>query len=183
MHIGKTLALFCLSPGALSYVITAYRNDDCSGESKRVNVWDNTCRDTNIFATKSIRVETYGGRHQKATFFTNNGCGAAINYRCHPHILAWPALKIYKSEIAPSEQNAKPECIGKAWDAITASRHHFKGKGFACKRRLVIDANGQTEQLPGSASRRNDAISASWSLCSAQYTPTDPLKIGSTARM
>ncbi|CAI7661906.1 unnamed protein product [Penicillium discolor] len=59
MHLGKTLALFCLSPGALSYVITAYRNDDCSGESKSVNVWDNTCRDTNIFATKSIRVETY----------------------------------------------------------------------------------------------------------------------------
>lgn len=81
MHLGKTLAFFCLSPGALSYVITAYRNDDCSGESKNVNVWDNTCRDTNIFETHSIRVEKYGGRHQKATFFTDNGCGTSISAR------------------------------------------------------------------------------------------------------
>ncbi|KZN92223.1 hypothetical protein EN45_023730 [Penicillium chrysogenum] len=69
------------SPGALSYVVTAYRGNDCTGESQSVNVWDNTCRDTNIFPTKSVRVDTYGGRHQKATFFTANGCGAAISAR------------------------------------------------------------------------------------------------------
>ncbi|KAJ6137982.1 hypothetical protein N7471_004468 [Penicillium samsonianum] len=76
-----TLEPFGIAPGALSYVITTYRNDDCYGESKSVNVWDNTCRGTNIFATKSVRVDTYGGRHQKATFFTANGCGAAVSAR------------------------------------------------------------------------------------------------------
>ncbi|KAJ5179852.1 hypothetical protein N7492_003062 [Penicillium capsulatum] len=81
MHLGKTLALFCLSPGALSYVITAYRNDDCTGESKKINVWDNTCRDTDVIATKSVRVNAYGGRHQKATFFTDNGCGTTVSAR------------------------------------------------------------------------------------------------------
>ena len=80
-----------------------------------------------------------------------------INYRCHPDILAWPASEIYKSEITPSEQNAKPERVGRAWDAFTASRHHFKGNGLAGKRRLVIDADGQAEQPPGSTSWRNDA--------------------------
>ncbi|KUM60508.1 hypothetical protein ACN42_g6634 [Penicillium freii] len=80
-----------------------------------------------------------------------------INYRCHPDILAWPASAIYKSEITPSEQNAKPERVGRAWDAFTASRHHFKGNGLAGKRRLVIDADGQAEKPSGSTSWRNDA--------------------------
>ncbi|KAJ5615737.1 hypothetical protein N7537_000851 [Penicillium hordei] len=76
MHRGKTFTLFCLSPGALSYVITAYRNDDCPGQSKRANVRDNTCRDTNIFGG-----EKYGGSHQKATLLKNNGCGTAVSTR------------------------------------------------------------------------------------------------------
>ncbi|CAI7623045.1 unnamed protein product [Penicillium viridicatum] len=80
-----------------------------------------------------------------------------INYRCHPDILAWPASAIYKSEITPSEQNAKPERVGRAWDAFTASRHHFKGNGLAGKRRLVIHADGQAEKPSGSTSWRNDA--------------------------
>lgn len=77
MHIGKTFALFCLSSGAVSYKIRAFAGRDCSGEAKEVNVWDNTCRNTNIFPTKSIRVLGYGAHRQRATFFLLGGCGAA----------------------------------------------------------------------------------------------------------
>ena len=80
-----------------------------------------------------------------------------INYRCHPDILDWPASAIYKSKITASDQNTKAERVGNAWNAFTASLHHFKGKGLVGKRRLVIDADGMAEQPPGSTSWRNDA--------------------------
>lgn len=78
MHLGKTLALACIgTTGAFGYVIEAFRDNNCSGESKEVNVWDNTCRNTDIFPTKSVRVVAYGGHRQRATFFLLGGCGAA----------------------------------------------------------------------------------------------------------
>ncbi|KAL4886171.1 hypothetical protein BJY04DRAFT_213703 [Aspergillus karnatakaensis] len=77
MHFTKTLSFLALaSLGANAYVIDAFRGNDCSGESKHVNVWDNTCRSTNIFPTKSVRVKKYGAGGQKATFFLLGGCGA-----------------------------------------------------------------------------------------------------------
>jgi hypothetical protein len=80
-----------------------------------------------------------------------------INYRCHPDILDWPASSIYKSKITASYRNTEGERVGNAWDAFTASRHHFNEKRLIGKRRLVIDADGVAEQPPGSTSWRNDA--------------------------
>ena len=79
--LSSHLALFCLSLVTLSYKAIAYRNDDCSGEPRRVNLRNNMCRDTNRFATKPFRVRKYGSRHQKAALFTYR-----IQYCCERNI-------------------------------------------------------------------------------------------------
>ncbi|KAJ5744729.1 hypothetical protein N7533_009599 [Penicillium manginii] len=81
-------------------------------------------------------------------------CLLAINYRCHPDILDWPASAIYKSKITACAGNTKAERVGSAWQAFTASHHHFKG--LIGKRRIVIDAPGVAEQPERSTSWRND---------------------------
>lgn len=93
-----------------------------------------------------------------------------INYRCHPEILDWPASAIYKGKITASDQSTRAERVGNAWNAFTASLHHFTAKGLTGKRRLVIDADGVAEQPQGSISWRNDAhISVAIALLKALY--------------
>ncbi|KAA8649585.1 uncharacterized protein ATNIH1004_002256 [Aspergillus tanneri] len=75
MHLGKTIAFFCLSSGALSYKIRAFSGKDCSGDAKEINVWDNTCRDNNVPTTRSFRVLAYGAHRQRATFSEDHACG------------------------------------------------------------------------------------------------------------
>ena len=74
MHIGKTILSLCLSSGALSFKVRAFTGEDCSGDAKEVNVWDNTCRDGNITDTRSFRVFAYGAHRQRATFWEWNYC-------------------------------------------------------------------------------------------------------------
>ncbi|KAF1849567.1 uncharacterized protein K460DRAFT_40 [Cucurbitaria berberidis CBS 394.84] len=57
-----------------SYVIDVYDSDNCSGGSREVNVWDNTCA-TWMGGFKSYKPKVYGGPHQKAYFFVPGNCG------------------------------------------------------------------------------------------------------------
>ncbi|KAJ5551737.1 hypothetical protein N7535_000320 [Penicillium sp. DV-2018c] len=74
MHLGKTLAFLGLGSGALSFKIQAFTGNDCTGSSKEVNVWDNTCRNTDIPSTKSFRVLAYGAHRQRAAFYDHGQC-------------------------------------------------------------------------------------------------------------
>ncbi|CAG8363679.1 unnamed protein product [Penicillium salamii] len=74
MHFAKTLALLSLSSGALSFKIRAFSGKDCSGDAREVNVWDNTCRDSNVPATRSFRVLSYGAHRQRAAFYDEGKC-------------------------------------------------------------------------------------------------------------
>ncbi|PNP52282.1 hypothetical protein FNYG_15859 [Fusarium nygamai] len=78
MHVTKTLALIsALSTGALSFKVRAYSGVGCTGSTQEINVWDNTCRDSNVLATKSIRVLAYGAGRQRAFFWNRPECSAA----------------------------------------------------------------------------------------------------------
>ncbi|BCS19916.1 uncharacterized protein APUU_20348A [Aspergillus puulaauensis] len=74
MQLGNILTLLCLSTGALSFKVRAYTEGNCKGEAKDINVWDNTCRGSGIPKTHSFRVLAYGGRHQRAAFYTDGSC-------------------------------------------------------------------------------------------------------------
>lgn len=76
MHLGKTLALALLSAssGAFAFKVRAFTGENCSGDAKEINVWDNTCRDENVPATKSYRVLAYGAGRQRAAFYEGDKC-------------------------------------------------------------------------------------------------------------
>ncbi|KAJ6123615.1 hypothetical protein N7471_010932 [Penicillium samsonianum] len=78
MHLGKTLALFSLSSGALSFKIRAISGKDCSGDAQEVNVWDNTCRDMEVSKTNSFRVLSYGAHRQRADFYEYGVCHGQV---------------------------------------------------------------------------------------------------------
>ncbi|KAJ5458398.1 hypothetical protein N7475_009786 [Penicillium sp. IBT 31633x] len=75
MHLGKTLAFFALSSGALGFKIRAFRDSDCSGESSEINVWDNTCKGK-APKTLSFEVLSYGAHRQRAGFYSDGSCNA-----------------------------------------------------------------------------------------------------------
>lgn len=77
MHFGNVLTLLCLSTTALSFKIRAYESGDCSGDSKDVNVEDNTCRRDNIPDTKSFEVLAYGAGRQRAAFYESGECAGS----------------------------------------------------------------------------------------------------------
>ncbi|KAL2825293.1 hypothetical protein BDW59DRAFT_146362 [Aspergillus cavernicola] len=76
MHLIKPLAmaLSCLSTGALSFKIRAFSGADCTGSAREINVWDNTCRDTDVPDTRSFRVLAYGAKRQRAGFYRYGSC-------------------------------------------------------------------------------------------------------------
>lgn len=75
MHFGKNLVLLGLaSSGALSFKINAFQGPNCSGASQEVNVYDNTCRNTNISKTRSFQVLSYGAHRQRAAFYKDGQC-------------------------------------------------------------------------------------------------------------
>ncbi|RSL95807.1 hypothetical protein CEP52_011855 [Fusarium oligoseptatum] len=73
MHIGKAITFLCLTIGASSYKIRAFKGRDCKGASKVTNVWDNRCATPN-YPTKSFRVLEYGRWRQRAYFYPMNHC-------------------------------------------------------------------------------------------------------------
>ncbi|PGH11644.1 hypothetical protein AJ79_04784 [Helicocarpus griseus UAMH5409] len=75
MHFEKALALFSFCSGALSFEIRVYPRPDCFGTgSEVINVWDNTCRDSNVPDTESFEVVTYGAKRQKAAAYSDGMC-------------------------------------------------------------------------------------------------------------
>jgi hypothetical protein len=78
MHITKLITLICLSSGALSYKIRAFSEPNCKGSARDINVYDNTCRNTDVPRTQSIRVLSYGAARQRANFFD------------HKNLVCWP---------------------------------------------------------------------------------------------
>ncbi|RSL54835.1 hypothetical protein CEP54_009677 [Fusarium duplospermum] len=73
MHIGKAVTFLCLTMGASSFEIRAFKGRDCKGESKATNVWDNSCATPN-YPTKSFQVVSYGRHRQRAFFYKTNHC-------------------------------------------------------------------------------------------------------------
>ena len=63
-----------LSSTASGYVITMFTKAGCKGDSKRINVYDNTCSVPRFTEAQSVRVEKYGGGDQYARFFKNANC-------------------------------------------------------------------------------------------------------------
>ncbi|KAJ5264877.1 hypothetical protein N7505_007670 [Penicillium chrysogenum] len=74
MHIGKTILSLCLSSGALSFKVRAFTGEDCSGDAKEVNVWDNTYRDGNITDTRSFRGHRSFWADGGSNKFKKDGC-------------------------------------------------------------------------------------------------------------
>ncbi|KAJ5743782.1 hypothetical protein N7533_008652 [Penicillium manginii] len=69
MHLGRLFVLSSLDFGVYSHKGRAFTGTNCSGQAKEINVWVNTCRDTAVPKTRSIRVPEYGGHRQRATFW------------------------------------------------------------------------------------------------------------------
>ena len=67
-----------LASGSTGYVITVFEGNNCSGESKRINVWDNTCSTPRFSASRSIRVEKYGGDGQRVRIYQGNNCFSGV---------------------------------------------------------------------------------------------------------
>ncbi|KAJ5551738.1 hypothetical protein N7535_000319 [Penicillium sp. DV-2018c] len=76
MHLGKALAFFSLSSGALSFKIRAFRDKDCTGEATEINIWDNTCKGSGVPKTQSFQVLAYGAQRQRAGFYSDGSCNA-----------------------------------------------------------------------------------------------------------
>lgn len=74
MHLGKTLALLSISSGAFSFKIRAFTGKDCSGKAQEINVWDNTCRNSDVLSARSFRVLSYGAHRQRAAFYDSAKC-------------------------------------------------------------------------------------------------------------
>ncbi|KAH7112109.1 hypothetical protein B0J11DRAFT_542671 [Dendryphion nanum] len=75
MHIPSTLTtlttIFSLTS---AFVIDIYDSENCSGNSREVNVWDNTCA-TWQGGFRSYKPKVYGGSHQWVWFFIPGNCG------------------------------------------------------------------------------------------------------------
>jgi hypothetical protein len=51
-----------------------YNTNDCSGDFRSVNVWDNSCASW-MGGFRSYKFWVYGGSHQSSHFFPNGNCG------------------------------------------------------------------------------------------------------------
>ncbi|KAL6707879.1 hypothetical protein ACN47E_003779 [Coniothyrium glycines] len=79
MHVTKlALAALTLTSGALSFKIRAFSGNGCTGSAREINVWDNTCRDTDVPTTRSFRVLAYGASRQRAYFYTGGSCVSTV---------------------------------------------------------------------------------------------------------
>ncbi|KAF2107085.1 hypothetical protein BDV96DRAFT_654173 [Lophiotrema nucula] len=70
-----TLAIASLATTSSAFVMDVYDSNDCSGDARNVNVWDNTCA-TWMGGFKSYIPRVYGGTHQYAYFFAPSNCGS-----------------------------------------------------------------------------------------------------------
>ncbi|KAL5343856.1 hypothetical protein BJX70DRAFT_393279 [Aspergillus crustosus] len=68
-----TLLLLSLTPSS-AWIIRTFSGPGCTGSAREIKVDNNSCRTNDIPATRSFRVLTYGGPHQKAEFHDGNNC-------------------------------------------------------------------------------------------------------------
>ncbi|KAL4880696.1 hypothetical protein BJY04DRAFT_190654 [Aspergillus karnatakaensis] len=68
-----TLTL-ALSTTSNAWIIRTFSNPGCTGSAREIKVDNNSCRTNDIPATRSFRVLTYGGPHQKAEFHDAGNC-------------------------------------------------------------------------------------------------------------
>ncbi|RXG41120.1 hypothetical protein VDGE_30324 [Verticillium dahliae] len=82
MHITKTLtAVLCLGTGTLSYKVRIFPGANCGGGAARdLNIFDNTCRTTDLFSFRSFRVLGYGAKRQRANFWADVPCIGTPNF-------------------------------------------------------------------------------------------------------
>jgi hypothetical protein len=75
MHFMSTAAALSAILGlGSSFVMTTYENQDCTGATQEVNVWDHTCANW-PGGFKAYSINAWGGTHQKAYFFAPDNCG------------------------------------------------------------------------------------------------------------
>ncbi|KAH8803570.1 hypothetical protein F5884DRAFT_756842 [Xylogone sp. PMI_703] len=70
----KNIALLALVGTSQAYVVTLWQNPDCTGTSRSLNVYDNTCAIPGGDGWAAVTVEAYGGPHQRAGFFERAAC-------------------------------------------------------------------------------------------------------------
>ncbi|KAL2872410.1 uncharacterized protein BJX67DRAFT_376232 [Aspergillus lucknowensis] len=61
------------------YVVTVFQNPDCTGDSRDINVYDNTCHAPANPGFAAFKVTTYGSGNQRAYFFQAGSCGDITN--------------------------------------------------------------------------------------------------------
>ncbi|KAL4862861.1 hypothetical protein BDV12DRAFT_202626 [Aspergillus spectabilis] len=77
MQLTKALILLSLTIGGYSWTIRTFSGSDCTGSAREITVDNNSCLLcllNDIAATRSFRVLTYGGPHQKAEFHRSRNC-------------------------------------------------------------------------------------------------------------
>jgi hypothetical protein len=62
------------NPGS-AYVVTLWQNPDCTGNSRELNVWDNSCAPHLDPGWSAIQPKTYGSGRQRAYVFSPGDCG------------------------------------------------------------------------------------------------------------
>ncbi|OAL42876.1 hypothetical protein IQ07DRAFT_593512 [Pyrenochaeta sp. DS3sAY3a] len=75
--VASLAALATLATPSSAFVMRIYDSGDCSGASRSVNVWDNTCATPGGF--RSFTPTTYGTNHQRMYFFSPGNCGDIFN--------------------------------------------------------------------------------------------------------
>ena len=72
--IASKLLLAAMATVGLAFDVTVWENPDCTGSSRDINVYDNTCSTPNLgFA--AVTVNAYGAHRQQAKFHEANNCG------------------------------------------------------------------------------------------------------------
>jgi hypothetical protein len=84
MHVTKAfIAILATTSGVEAFKIRAFSGNGCTGANQEINIWDNTCRDSNILSPmRSFRLLNHGAFRQVGTFwrfnYCSNGGGVAI---------------------------------------------------------------------------------------------------------
>lgn len=75
MKITAILSVLALGSGAMGYTIDAYTETHCKGDPVRINIHDNTCRDSDVpDDTRSVKLVGYGAHRQRAALYEDDWC-------------------------------------------------------------------------------------------------------------
>ena len=71
--IASKLLLAAMATVGLAFDVTVWENPDCTGASRDINVYDNTCS-TPSPGWAAVTVNAYGAHRQQATFYEDDEC-------------------------------------------------------------------------------------------------------------